>query len=80
MGARGSIVGVKRTDRDADHSTSSTDEVMNAWSYASTPPYVIIAWGLHKHRDFTFTLRHFCIKRLILNYIMALKALLNCKK
>jgi hypothetical protein len=37
------------------YSTSSSAAVMNAWSHNSTPPYVIMALRLIKHRDkFTF--------------------------
>jgi len=32
-------LGVKRTEREADHSLSSSSEVKNAWSYTSTPKY-----------------------------------------
>jgi hypothetical protein len=28
------------------------------WSYTSIPLYVVMAWCLVKHRDFTFTLYH----------------------
>jgi hypothetical protein len=47
---------VKRPGREADHSPLSSAEVKNAWSYNSTPWYVIMVWCLVKHRDnFTFT-------------------------
>jgi hypothetical protein len=50
-------LGVKRPRREADHSLPSSAEVKNAWSYTSTPQYVLMAWCLVKHRDnFTFTL------------------------
>jgi hypothetical protein len=50
-------LGVKRPEREADHSPPSNAEVKNAWSYTSTPHYVFMAWYLVKHRDsFTFTL------------------------
>jgi hypothetical protein len=53
---RGALsLGVKRPGRDADHSSPSSAEVKNAWSYTSTPQYVFIAWCLVKHRD-NFTL------------------------
>jgi hypothetical protein len=40
----------------ADHSPPSRTEVKNAYSYASTPPYVFTAWCLIKYMDnFTFT-------------------------
>jgi hypothetical protein len=44
-------LGVKRPGREADHSTPSSAEVKNAWSYTSTPPYVFVAWCSLKHRD-----------------------------
>jgi hypothetical protein len=42
--------GVKRPEREADHSPPSSAEVENAWSYTSTPQYVFKAWCLIKHR------------------------------
>jgi hypothetical protein len=53
---------VKRPEREAHHSPSSTAEVKNAWSCTSTPP-IHMAWCLVKHRDnltFTFTFT-FCL-------------------
>jgi hypothetical protein len=44
-------LGVKRPEREADHLPPSSAEVKNAWSYASTPQYVFMAWCLVKHRD-----------------------------
>jgi hypothetical protein len=50
-------LGVKRPGREADHSSPSSAEVKNAWSYTFTPQYVFMAWYLFKHRDnFTFSL------------------------
>jgi hypothetical protein len=48
-------LGVKRLDREADHSPPSSAKVKNAWSYTSTPPYVFLVWCLVKHRDNNFT-------------------------
>jgi hypothetical protein len=49
--------GVKRPGREADHSSPFSVEVKNAWSYASTPPYVLMVRYLVKHRDnFTFAI------------------------
>jgi hypothetical protein len=42
--------GVKRSWRKADHSTPSSAEVKNAWSYTSTRQYVLMAWCLVKNR------------------------------
>jgi hypothetical protein len=42
--------GVKRPGREADRSPPSSAEVKNAWSYTSTPQYVLMAWCLVKHR------------------------------
>jgi hypothetical protein len=42
--------GVKRPGREADHSPPSSAEVKNAWSYTSTPTYVLTTWYLVKHR------------------------------
>jgi hypothetical protein len=39
-----------RPEGEADLSLSSTDEVKNAWSYKSTPPYVCMALRLIKNR------------------------------
>jgi len=52
-----SFHGVKRPEREADHSPPSSTEVKNTWRYTSTPQYVFMAWCLVKHRDsFTFYL------------------------
>jgi len=48
--------GVKRPECEADHSSPSSAEVENMWSYTSTPPYVCMAWCLVKQRE-DFTLR-----------------------
>jgi len=39
-------LGVKRPGRAAEHSSSSSAKVKNAWSYASTHPYVFMVWCL----------------------------------
>jgi hypothetical protein len=36
-------LGIKRPEREADHSPPSIAEVKNAWSYSSTSLYVFIA-------------------------------------
>jgi hypothetical protein len=46
MGTRGCSPGGK-----ADHSSPSSAEVNNGWSYTSTPQYVLMAWRLVKHKD-----------------------------
>jgi hypothetical protein len=38
VGTGGTFPGVKRLGREADHSSPSSAEVKNAWSYTSTPP------------------------------------------
>jgi hypothetical protein len=38
MDMGGYFLGVKRPEREADHSPPSSAEVKNAWSYTSTPP------------------------------------------
>jgi hypothetical protein len=49
--------GVKRPERESDHSHLSRADVKNARSYTCTPQYVFMAWYLVKHRDnFTFAL------------------------
>jgi hypothetical protein len=49
-------MGVKRSGREADHSSPSSAEVKDALSYTSTSQYVFVAWCLVKHKDkFTFT-------------------------
>jgi hypothetical protein len=55
MGTTDISLGIKRPEREADHSPPSSAEVKNAWSYTSIPQYVFMAWCLVKHRDnFTF--------------------------
>jgi hypothetical protein len=49
-------LGAKLLGREVDLSPPSTGEVKNAWSYASIPQYVFMAWCLVKHRNnFIFT-------------------------
>jgi hypothetical protein len=55
-------MGVKRPDREADHSPPSSAESRNVWSYTSTPQYIFMAWCLVKHKDnftFTFIILHY---------------------
>jgi hypothetical protein len=42
MGTGGSLLGVKRQGREAQHSTSTSAEVKIMWIYTATPPYAII--------------------------------------
>jgi hypothetical protein len=42
---------VKQLGHKADYSPPSSAEVKNAWSYASTPPYIFMACCLVKYRD-----------------------------
>jgi hypothetical protein len=37
-------LGVKRPERKPNHSSQSSAEVRNAWSYTSTPPIALMAW------------------------------------
>jgi hypothetical protein len=37
-------LGVKWSRREADHPPPSSAEVKNAWSYTSTPQYILMAW------------------------------------
>jgi hypothetical protein len=39
-----------------DHSSPSSAEIKNAWSYTSIPSYVFLVWCLIKHRDKSFFL------------------------
>jgi hypothetical protein len=56
MGIGGTFRRVRRPRCEVDHSPASTANVKNVLTYASTPPYVFMAWYLVKHReDFTFT-------------------------
>jgi hypothetical protein len=45
------LPGVKRPGSEADYSTSSSAEVMNAWRCISTILYVLTELCLIKHRD-----------------------------
>jgi hypothetical protein len=42
---------LKQPGREAHHSPPSLVKAKNTWSYASTLPYVFIAWCLIMHRD-----------------------------
>jgi hypothetical protein len=49
---------VMRPGREADHSSPTSSEVKNVWSYTFTPSNVFMAWCLVKSRNnFTFTFR-----------------------
>jgi hypothetical protein len=50
MGSRGFSPAVKRPRREADHSSPSSVEVNNTWSYTSASPYVFLSWCFVKHR------------------------------
>jgi hypothetical protein len=61
---RGALsLGVKRPGREADHSSPSSAEVKNAWSYTSTLPIclhgVVVCWSTGTNLPFTFTLSDF---------------------
>jgi len=43
MGTRGSFPGAKQPGREADHSSSFSDEVKNAWSYPPLRQYAFMA-------------------------------------
>jgi hypothetical protein len=50
-------LGLKRTGREAHHSTPTSAEDKKTWIYTSTPQYVFMARCLIKYKDnFTFTL------------------------
>jgi hypothetical protein len=51
MGTERSFPSVKWPGQEADHSPPSSAKVKNAWSYTSTPPYVLMAWYFVKHRE-----------------------------
>jgi hypothetical protein len=63
-------LGVKQPGREVDHSSPSSAEVKNAWSYTSTPQYDLIAWCLVKHRDnLTFYLFMCPVSQIILKHM-----------
>jgi hypothetical protein len=37
------VPGVKRSEREADHSPTTNTEVKKTWIYTSTPPYAVMA-------------------------------------
>jgi hypothetical protein len=48
--------GIKRPEREADHSPPPIADVKNAWRETSTLPYVFMSWYFVMPRDsFTFT-------------------------
>jgi hypothetical protein len=55
----GYFPGVKRPGQEPDHSALFCAKVKNVWSYTYTSPYVVMTWGVIKHRDrFTFTIHY----------------------
>jgi hypothetical protein len=64
-------MGVKRPEREADHSPPSSTEIKNVWSYTFTPEYAFMAWCLVKHKDsFTFTFTSLVAVRHALGFFM----------
>jgi hypothetical protein len=55
MGSGYFYPGIKRPEREADHSPPSSFKVNNAQNYSSTPTYIFMALCLVKRRD-TFSL------------------------
>jgi hypothetical protein len=55
MGPGALSLGIKRPERETDHSPPYSGEVKNAWSYTSDPQCVFMAWRVVKRRD-NFTL------------------------
>jgi hypothetical protein len=54
MGVTGYISpGVKQPGCETDHPPPSSVKVKNAdaWSYTSTPPYILMAWCLIKNKE-----------------------------
>jgi hypothetical protein len=49
MGTGVLSAGVKRSGREANHSSPYSDEVKNEWSCTSTTPYVFLAWCVFKY-------------------------------
>jgi hypothetical protein len=49
-------LGVKRLEREADHSPPSNAEVKNEWSYTSTLRHAYMAWCSVKNKGDNFTL------------------------
>jgi hypothetical protein len=45
------VRGVKRLEREADHSPQSSAEIKNAWSYTSALPCVSMSWSLIKRGE-----------------------------
>jgi hypothetical protein len=43
----GSSLGVKRPEREADHSRPTSAELKNTWIYIATSPYAFMAQGLN---------------------------------
>jgi hypothetical protein len=66
MGTGGCFPGVKQPESEADHSSPSSAEVKNAWSYTSTSQYAFMAWCLGKAQEklslFTFSMKLLLLK------------------
>jgi len=43
--------GMKRLDREADHTLPISRNVKIIWIYTRTAPYIFMAWDLIMHRD-----------------------------
>jgi hypothetical protein len=42
--------GAKQLGHEADHSPIPSTKIKKMWKYKATPPYIIMAWCLIKHR------------------------------
>jgi hypothetical protein len=54
VGTWDTLLGVKRSDREADHTSLSTAQLKNAWSYTTSTSHTFMA-GLHNIRPLELT-------------------------
>jgi len=59
-------VGVQRLEREADHSSPSSTEIRDRWSFTSIPSYVFMTWCLNT-RKILRLVRSFILLKYVVN-------------
>jgi hypothetical protein len=64
------LLGIKRPEREADHSSQSSAQVKDAWNYTSTPRYAFMAWCSVKAQGQLYLLpSYLCLIPLIIYFV-----------
>jgi hypothetical protein len=72
-------LGVKRPEREADHSPPSSAEVKNAWSYTSAPQHAFMAWrSVKKSTGTTLPLPYLIMMTKVCQLVSTLYTVMKC--